>query len=148
MLRKWPRLWLFICCKTKLLFFLFVWKTFVFYKIYVICRKKCFYMEKKIYREKYNKWKCKKNISYFRNIFLHRKCLCYKQNINLFKIYIHSAKKNVSDDKKIYLLKLRCELSNLVCKISEAANLWHSLNYLFPKTWRNFLKKTCEGIYS
>ena len=68
----------------------FFWKNIcVFYKIYIICRKKCFYMEKKFYienffteknffyREKY-KWKCKKYISHFRNIFLHRKCLCYK----------------------------------------------------------------------
>ena len=25
---------------------------FVFYKIYIICRKKCFYMEKKFYKKK------------------------------------------------------------------------------------------------
>ena len=43
-----------------------------FYKIYMICSKKNFF-----YREKY-KWKGKKFISHFRNIFLHRKCLVYK----------------------------------------------------------------------
>ena len=77
------RLWLFICCKTKLKKNFFFEKIFVFYKIYVIYRKKCFYMEKKIYREKY-KWKCKKKKkNHSRNRFLHRKCLYYKQNINL-----------------------------------------------------------------
>ena len=30
--------------------------------------------------------------------------------------------------KKIYLLKLRCELNNLVRKVLEPANLWYSLN--------------------
>ena len=29
---------------------------------------------------------------------------------------------------KIYLLKLRCELNNLVLKILEAADVWYSLN--------------------
>ena len=43
------RLWLFICYKTKLKKKLFFFeKIFVFYKICVICRKKCFYMEKNI----------------------------------------------------------------------------------------------------
>ena len=53
--------WLFICCKTKSKKnFFFFWKNIcVFYKIYVICRKKCFYIEKKNYKEKY-KWKCEK----------------------------------------------------------------------------------------
>ena len=58
--------------------FFFFEKIFVFYKIYITCRKKCFYMEKKIFMEKKYKWKCKKNISHFRNTFLHRKCLCHK----------------------------------------------------------------------
>ena len=81
-------LWLFICCKTKLKK-KFFFNLFVFCKIYIICRKnvfiwkksfilKFFFTEKNFfYREKY-KWKCKKYISHFRNIFLHRKCLCYK----------------------------------------------------------------------
>ena len=68
----------------------FFWKNiFVFFKIYIICWKKCFYMEKNIcigkyfywknlfYREKY-KWKCKNYISHLKNIFLCRKCLQIK----------------------------------------------------------------------
>ena len=89
-----PGLWLFICCKTKLKTkYIFFEK--IFYKIYIICRKNVFIWKKKVlywkfsfywkklfYWEKY-KWKCKKYISYFRNIFLCRKCLCYKSNMNL-----------------------------------------------------------------
>ena len=53
-----------------------------------------FFTEKNFfYREKY-KWKCKQYIFHFRNIFLHKKCLCYKWNINLPEIYIHSTKKD------------------------------------------------------
>ena len=72
----------------KKIFFL---KTYLFfYKIYIICKKNCFYLEKKFYNEKFfpteknffyrekYKWKCKKYISHFKNIFLHRKYLCYK----------------------------------------------------------------------
>ena len=90
------RLWLFICCKTKLKKnFLFLKNICVFYKIYIICRKNCFYMEKKFYIEKFFywkknffwrekcKWKGKKYVSHLKNIFLYRKCLCCKQNINL-----------------------------------------------------------------
>ena len=62
---------------------IFFGKIFVFFTKYTLfAEKNVFIWKKKNYREKY-KWKCKKNISYFRNIFLHRKCLCYKQNINL-----------------------------------------------------------------
>ena len=52
-------LWLFICCKTTLkkTSFFFFEKIFVFYKTYIICRKKCFYMEKKIYIETFFYWK-------------------------------------------------------------------------------------------
>ena len=85
------RLWLFICCKTKLKKKIFFLKKYLcFLQNIHYLQKKCFYMEKKsfilkiffteknfFYREKY-KWKCKKYISHFRNIFLHRKCLCYK----------------------------------------------------------------------
>ena len=61
---------------------IFLEKIFVFYKIYIICRKKNFYMEKNsFYWGNINE--NVKNISHFRNIFLHRICLCYKQNINL-----------------------------------------------------------------
>ena len=47
----------------------------------------------------------------------------------------------------MYLLKLRCELNNLVLKVSEADNLLYSSNWLFPKTSTNFFKKIYEGIY-
>ena len=69
---------------------IFFWKNLcVFYKIYIICRKNVFirknsfilknvFTEKNVfYREKY-KWKCKKFRSHLKNIFLYRKCLCYK----------------------------------------------------------------------
>ena len=51
------RVWLFICCKTKLKKKNIFEKIFVFYKIYIICRKKCFYMEKKFNIEKKFYWK-------------------------------------------------------------------------------------------
>ena len=54
----------------------------------------------------------------------------YKSFLN---IYIHSAKKIKSNQKKkkkkkIFDHKLRGELNNLVLKVSEAPNLWYSLN--------------------
>ena len=67
----------------------------VFYKIYSIyLYKKCFYMERKFYVEKFLYRKnfftekniienVKKYISHLRNMFLCRKCLCYKKNVNL-----------------------------------------------------------------
>ena len=83
-------LWLFICCKTKLKKKFFFEKIFVFFTKYTLFAEKNVFIWKKsfimkmffteknfFYREKY-KWKCKKYISHFRNIFLHRKCLCYK----------------------------------------------------------------------
>ena len=80
-------LWLFICCKTKLKKKIF-FNLFVFCKIYIICRKnvfiwkksfilKIFLLKKTFFTEK-NINENVKNISHFRNIFLHRKCLCYK----------------------------------------------------------------------
>ena len=46
---KGYHLWLFICWKTKLKKkHFFFEKIYAFYKIYIICRKKCFYMEKKV----------------------------------------------------------------------------------------------------
>ena len=47
----------------------------------------------------------------------------YKSFLNIYSF----CKKNFLI-KKIYLLKLHRELSNLVRKVSEAANLWYSLN--------------------
>ena len=84
---------LFICCKTKLKKKSFLKKYVLFTKYTsfaeknVFIWKKCFifknfFTEKNFYREKY-KWKCKKYVSHLRNIFLYRKCSCYKQNIFL-----------------------------------------------------------------
>ena len=76
------KIWLFICCKTKLKKkIVFSKNIYVFYKIYIIYRKKYFYMEKKFHIEKFfywkkYKWKCKKHVSHLRNIFLYRKCFC------------------------------------------------------------------------
>ena len=48
----------------------FIWKKSFLLKI--------FFTEKNdFYKEKY-KWKCKKYISHFINIFVHGKCLCHK----------------------------------------------------------------------
>ena len=82
--------WLFICCKTKLKKKFFFWKNICFLQNIHYLQKKCFYMEKKFYieffftekklflqREKY-KSKCKNIYISFENIFLCRKCLCYK----------------------------------------------------------------------
>ena len=107
------RLWLYICCKTKLKKKLcFFWKNIcVIYKIYVICRKKCFYMEENFfYREKY-KWKCKKNISHFRN----------KQTKNKSFLNIYSFCK-----KKIFLI-----IKSIFVKTSikfRKQPIWYSLN--------------------
>ena len=65
----------------------------------------------------------------------------YKSFLNIYSF----CKKNYFEHKK-YLLKLRCELNNLFLRVSETANLWYSLNQLFPK--HNFLKKIYRGIYS
>ena len=50
---------------------------------------KIFFTEETIFTEK-NINENVKNISHFRNIFLHRKCLCYKLSLNLSWIYIDS----------------------------------------------------------
>ena len=42
------RIWLFICCKTKLKKKFFFEKIFLFYKIYIICREKMFLYRKKV----------------------------------------------------------------------------------------------------
>ena len=84
------RLWLFICCKTKLKKIFFFEKIFVFFTKYTLFAEKNVFIWKKsfimkmffteknfFYRENY-KWKFKKDTSHFRNIFLYKKCLCYK----------------------------------------------------------------------
>ena len=99
--------------------------------------KKCFHKEKKFYIENFFYWKktffTEKDINenvyiyiyHLRNVFLCRKCLCYKYKSFL---NIHSfCKKNCCYHKKC-LLKLRCELNNLVLKLSEAPSRWYSLN--------------------
>ena len=48
----------------------------------------------------------------------------YKSFLNIYSF----CKKKFLDHKKINLLKLRCELNNLVLKVSEGPNLWYSLN--------------------
>ena len=64
-------------------------KKYVFYKIYIICRKnvfmwkksfilKIFFTKKTFFTEKNINKNVKKYISRLRNIFLCRKCMCYK----------------------------------------------------------------------
>ena len=69
----------------------FIWKKCFILKIF-FTEKKTVFTEKNINENA-------KNISHFRNIFLHRKCLCYKWNINLSLIYPF-WKKKISDHKK------------------------------------------------
>ena len=61
-------------------------------------QKKMFLYEKKIFIEKNINGNVRK-ISNFRNVFLHRKCLCFKQNINFLNIY--------SFCKKIFFLIIK-----------------------------------------
>ena len=81
------RLWLFICCKTKLkIFLLFLKNICVLYKIYIICRKNCFYMEKKFYIEKFFYWKKtffgEKNVNEkVKNMYLIWKIYFYTENV-------------------------------------------------------------------
>ena len=51
----------------------------------------------------------------------------YKSFLNIYSS--HSAKKKYLIIKNTFnLLKLRCEVNNMVLKVSEAPNLWSSLN--------------------
>ena len=73
---------------------IFFEKIFVFFikytlfaeKVFLYGKKnhieKCFCWKKLFYRERYL-WKCMKYISHMRNVFLGRKYLFYKQNVNL-----------------------------------------------------------------
>ena len=74
---------LFICCKTKLKKKFFLKKHLCFLQNICYLQKKCFYTEKKFIEKNINENVKKIYISHFRNIFLHKKCLSYKQNINL-----------------------------------------------------------------
>ena len=107
----------------------------LFFTKYTLFAEKNVFIWKKKFIEKNIINENVKKIYLISEIYFYTENVCVTNKISIFLKYIFILqKKNVSDDKKIYLLKLRCELSNLVCKISEAANLWHSLNYLFPKT--------------
>ena len=79
------RVWLFICCKTKLkkkIFFLK--KIFVFYKIYIICRKKIFIWKRSFILKIFLLKKTVKNINKnVKNIYLIWKIYFYTENINL-----------------------------------------------------------------
>ena len=61
-------------------------------------------------------------------IYFYTENVCVTNKIKIFLKYIFILQKNFFLIIKIYLLKLRCELNNLVRKVSEAANLWYSLN--------------------
>ena len=89
-------IWLFICCKTKLKIFFVCLKKYLCFlqNIHYLQKKnnfirkksfitKNFFTEKTFFTEKNINENVKKYISHFKNIFLHRKCLCYIQNINL-----------------------------------------------------------------
>ena len=68
-------------------------KTFLFFTKYTLFAEKIFLNEKRFDIENFFTEKTfftekninenVKNISHFRNIFLHRKCLCYKLSLNL-----------------------------------------------------------------
>ena len=74
------RVWLFICCKTKLeKNYFFKKKHLCFYKIYIFCRKKCFYMERKFYNEKFFNWK---------NLFTEKNYISFQKYIFTQKIFV------------------------------------------------------------
>ena len=90
-------------------------------------------MEKKFYKKK--TFFTEKNINEnVKNIYISFQKYIFTQKMFVLQIKYKSfsniysfCKKRFFDHKK-YLLKLCCELNNLVFKVSEAANLWYSLN--------------------
>ena len=70
-------------------------------------------MEKKNYTEKNINKNIKKYISFQKYIFTQKMFVLQKR---IFFI------------RKIIFVKIRCELNNLVRKVSEAVNLWYSLH--------------------
>ena len=121
--RESPYVWLFTCCKTKSKKIFLCKNICAFYKIYIICWIKCFYTEKTFYwkklffyREKYI-WNVK-TIYLIWEIYFCTENFCVTNKVG----------KSFFSSQKIYLLKLRGELNNLVRKVLEAPNLWHSLN--------------------
>ena len=105
----------------KNIFFL---KIFVFYKIYVICRKKCFYMEKKIIEKIINE-NVKRYISFQKYIFTQKMFVLqtkYKSFLNIYS----SCKINFFDHRQsVVFLKLT-----------------------LPKNINELLEKICESIYA
>ena len=94
-------------------FFFFKEKKGLFFPRYTLFAEKNVYMEKSFilkniftenlfYREKYI-WKCKKYVSCLRNIYLYRKCLCYKWNISFFKYIFILQKKFYLIIKNVFL---------------------------------------------
>ena len=59
-------------------------------------------------------------------IYFYTENICVTNKIKIFLKYIFILQKNFFLIIKIYLLKLRCELNNLVLNVSEAVNLWYS----------------------
>ena len=59
-------------------------------------------------------------------IYFYTENVCVTNKIKIFLKYIFILQKNFFLIIKIYLLKLRCELNNLVLNVSEAVNLWYS----------------------
>ena len=59
-------------------------------------------------------------------IYFYTENVCVTNKIKIFLKYIFILQKNFFLIIKIYLLKLRCELNNLVLNGSESVNLWYS----------------------
>ena len=59
-------------------------------------------------------------------IYFYTENVCVTNKIKIFLKYIFILQKNFFLIIKIYLLKLRCELNNLVLNVLEAVNLWYS----------------------
>ena len=97
----------------------------MFFTKYILFSEKIFLYETKNYMQK--KKITEKNSFQEKTFYTENICVT-NENIYLFELYNHSAKKNFFDHKKIYLLKLRGELCNLVFQVSEAPNLWYFLN--------------------
>ena len=85
------------------------------------------FTEKNFFTEKNINGNVKNHISFRKYIFT-QKMFALKIKYKSFLNICSFCKKYFFDHKKIYLLKFRSELNNLVLKVSEAANLWYSLN--------------------
>ena len=88
--------------------------------LFICC--KTFFVEKNFFTEKNVNENVKNIYLIWKIIFLYRKCLFYKQKYKSFWNIYSFCKKNVLIMKNIF------ELNNLVLKVSEAPNLWYSLN--------------------